>query len=280
VLLNRQYCEAYRTYALDLPAFLRNRPRDFVVHMMHKLDNAADITSDNITTIDNRTLQVRSADSLRSYEVFFGNDQSMPHCQCFDWKKTHWPCKHFCAVFIHCEKYGWDELCSNYRCSPYFVIDSDVVTSMNTTHTSSGENERDSICPGENECKSAGTNSLELSDSLGTESLSRECRETLKSLSDLTYTCADMQTLDELNKRVKELHLCFLRSLPNEDGLIVPPKPVSSRKRKVAKKHCKDAITNNVSEKIKPSRKQARSSEPGVTLAVSPSSQASVNQLM
>ena len=124
---NVQYSMAYRNYSVDLPKFLQNRPRDFVLHVCKRWHNSAETKANDITQIDNSTFVIRSKDSSVTYEVRFGNDTTMPHCECFDWNKFHWPCKHFCAVFRNFASSGWDQLSMEYRSSPYFVIDNDVI---------------------------------------------------------------------------------------------------------------------------------------------------------
>ena len=75
---------------------------------------------DGIFQVDSATL----ADV--KYMVLFDID-GMPRCDCFDWKRFHLPCKHFCAVFHLYPEYGWSRLPAGYRDSPFFRVDEAIV---------------------------------------------------------------------------------------------------------------------------------------------------------
>ena len=130
--MNVHFSNEYRKYNTDLPLFLHNRPRDFVQHVSTRWTSAQDIPPGNIVQLDKRSFRVTSVDSSNTYHVSFGcnSDASMPYCECYDWKKYHWPCKHFCAIFQHVATHGWNSLAADYRDSPYFCLDSDLFQSQ------------------------------------------------------------------------------------------------------------------------------------------------------
>ena len=45
-----------------------------------------------------------------------------------DWPKTHYPCKHFFAVFFHQPGWSWDSLPKAYLNSAYLCSDTHALT--------------------------------------------------------------------------------------------------------------------------------------------------------
>ena len=54
-----------------------------------------------------------------------GCKNDMPHCECYDWAHTHWPCKHMLSIFRR-TSYTWDDLCPLYHKSPFFCTDTEL----------------------------------------------------------------------------------------------------------------------------------------------------------
>ena len=101
--MNVHFWDEYRKYNSDLPVFLHNRPLDFVHHVSARWTSAQDVPACNIVQLDQCKFRVTGVDSCNIYDLSFGSnsDLSMPYCECDDWNKFHWPCKHFCAIFQH-----------------------------------------------------------------------------------------------------------------------------------------------------------------------------------
>ena len=94
------------------------------------LSLAESIPSSNVTVIDmeNGEFLVKSQSRLeekKMYKVMFGTKQ--PSCECFDWERQRLPCKHFFAVFQHVPSWSFDRLPKEYRDSPFFSVDRDVL---------------------------------------------------------------------------------------------------------------------------------------------------------
>ena len=214
--LNNQYSEAYRSYNPDLPIFLINRPRDFVTHVCQRWTSADLFTSHHINQVDEKTWEVTSIDSEKIYSVHFGNNRNMPYCGCYDWERFHWPCKHFCAVFRN-SNYGWDKLCSFYRDSPYFKLDSDVVSlslSVPTVPDNSDEiSFQKLLIP-------ISTNTVEHIDNVDSMDLrASDCRRLLKNILDLTYLCTSMEHFDDLWSTLHTAQASFTQGIPHTNGL-------------------------------------------------------------
>ena len=80
---------------------------------------------DNVTQLNDRQFQVTSIDTDNVYNVLFGEQDSTPACECYDWARYHWPCKHMLAILQYGVK-TWNDLCSAYRDSPFFTLDADL----------------------------------------------------------------------------------------------------------------------------------------------------------
>ena len=80
--------------------YLHNRPSHIIKHCIKKIDLSKRIEQSCITEIGSRTYTVRNASrgNSNTYELSFGNDKILPYCECFEWKRTKLPCKHFFAV--------------------------------------------------------------------------------------------------------------------------------------------------------------------------------------
>jgi SWIM zinc finger len=229
-----KFCASYRTYSSDLPVFLRNRPRDFVRHVCSRWQSACDFSETDITVVDDYTLIVRSPDSDKEYKVHFGKSEEnlMPRCDCFDWQKYRWPCKHFCAVFRLVDKYGWSKLSYVYRDSPFITIDEDVVTSdaplIEPANDAANEVTDTDFCivrPSEDEQQEREVSANSCANT------ATKCRDALRTLNDLTFLCTDAASLRQLNNQINEILVSFRRILPQEEGLLLQP-PVKKKNTK------------------------------------------------
>ena len=105
---------------------LRDRLREFVTHCMGRLSSAIETPLEDIRMLEGGKFIVQSQTNGRNYTLSFQN-KNLPSCECKDWKKNHWPCKHFIAVLINYEEWGWNSLPATYTENPYFTLDPSVV---------------------------------------------------------------------------------------------------------------------------------------------------------
>ena len=59
------------------------------------------------------------------YFVYFGDENTMPKCTCYDWILTGYPCKHFFTVFRKYPAWSWDALSKFYINSTFLNLDAD-----------------------------------------------------------------------------------------------------------------------------------------------------------
>ena len=217
------------SYNPDLPSFLINSPRDFVTHVCQRWTSADLFKSHHLNQVDERTWNVTSIDSEKN-TLHFGNDKNMPCCGCYDWERFHWPCKHFCAVFRN-SHFGWDKLCSSYRDSPYFRLDSDVVSvslSVPTMPDNSNEISFQQLLIPISPITAEPIDDVDSMDLRATE-----CRSLLKNIIDLTYLCTSMEHFDDLWSTLHTAQASFRKGIPHTNGLALnnTSSPTYTKKR-------------------------------------------------
>ena len=121
---------SYRLYKTCVPDFLKNRPTEFVKHCMEKNDIAQDINPSFIVMQGDGKFAIQSCSrsSLEDeYHLFFGDDDTMPSCTCYNWKQSAYLCKHFFAVFKKFPLWSWQSLSHLYVNSLFLTLDETVV---------------------------------------------------------------------------------------------------------------------------------------------------------
>ena len=124
------YCEQnlmsdsrYRKYSENVPKYLNDRPKHLVTHCLQRLSSVRDFYLSGIAIRDDGIFTITSFLNTREfYTVKFGDEESMPHCECLSWRQTSYPCKHFFAIFKKFPRWGWDSLSSLYTQSPFLTL--------------------------------------------------------------------------------------------------------------------------------------------------------------
>ena len=222
-----QFSDAYRQYNPELPAFLRNRPRDFVQHVCKRWTSADDIPASSVRQTSDVDFAVTSADSGSEYTVHLGRANDMPHCQCYDWAHSHWPCKHMLSIFRR-TSYTWDDLCPLYRDSPFFCIDSELFD-MEPSYTVAGAEEAVDVAAVDSDSEQY-TEPPSASEPSVTAVAAR-CRERLRWLQDATYLCTDHSALSHLESELHSSSSRLSTFLPRDSGITLQPGAIPKRKR-------------------------------------------------
>ncbi len=123
--MNLKFNSNYRRYAKEIPIFLRNRPHSMVKHCMERFEAAKSIPRNSVRIKENGEFLVKSCNpmALEPYRLRFGDEEKMPHCNCHDWSKSAYPCKHFFAVFQYYPAWSWEAFPSFYRNSVFLNLD-------------------------------------------------------------------------------------------------------------------------------------------------------------
>jgi len=214
--LNIRSSGMYRQYSSNVCPFLRDRPRDIIQHVMSRYRDGQAITAENIVVRGKGVFTVTSSkDDNVLYTVCFDSN-GMPSCECFDWRRHHLPCKHFCAVFNLHEDYTWDALPVSYRESPFFRLDEDVVGSCDRMHCN------DNAVEFSDDTSDTVIVDVNNNDQLQhIASKSAACRELLSQLINCTYLIADSSVLDQLHSTLQSTYETLLKSTPVEGGLLL-----------------------------------------------------------
>ncbi|RMX36190.1 hypothetical protein pdam_00024333 [Pocillopora damicornis] len=221
---------------------------------MDGLSLAESIPSSNVTVIDmeNGEFLVKSQSRLeekKMYKVMFGTKQ--PSCECFDWERQRLPCKHFFAVFQHVPSWSFDRLPKEYRDSPFFSVDRDVLLA--------GEKEEDDgIADGKvvdsPPCVHDEVHDLQKQSSqfenipqstLRPRTHAAKCRELLGQIKNLTYTAEAWEVGGSLRQVQEKLEECLdllQKTAPKEDGIILEAPLLKSTMKKNSRRMKKKKV--------------------------------------
>ena len=224
---NTRSSSAYRSYNKELPAWLHDRPRELVQHIIDRNTKAASVIKDcNIDNLGGGLSTINSFSTENSkYLVSFGNEDEgrMPNCQCQDWERSHRLCKHFLAIFQQYPEWNWNSLPSTYKDSPYFNLDPQFVYKEHENQMS------------ENILIPKLTETVKMHDTITTdtkindEETAKRMRGKLKDLINYTYLCSGPEMKEA------EAHLDIALSLmkncaPTNEGLILEPTKKTQKK--------------------------------------------------
>ena len=132
VELNIKCSGQYRKYNKAIPGFLTNKPRILVAHCMERSLSAQDYEVQHVQCIVEEVglFSIKSQTREEWYSIRFGDVDTMPQCDCLDWKRWCLPCKHFLAVFQHYPNWQWEQLSVKYTGSPFLSLDDDLVNQL------------------------------------------------------------------------------------------------------------------------------------------------------
>lgn len=110
-----------------------HRPRRIVQHCLEKIDLAKSIPAHHVISKGEGQFDVHSQTARLDVwcKVSFGGHNTTPSCTCKEWPSTHIPCKHMFVIFRHEPDWGFQKLCENYRNSPFFTLDEDLIFPVN-----------------------------------------------------------------------------------------------------------------------------------------------------
>lgn len=221
-----QFSDAYRLYNKELPSFLHNRPRDFVEHVCKRWTSAGDIPASNVRQTTDVDFTVTSSDSSNVYRVHLGQKNAMPYCECYDWSRSHWPCKHMLSIFRHTE-YSWDNLCPMYRDSPFFGIDNELFDMDPTYSQAAVDDKMVDVRYVDDEVDVSGDSEQQRQPQV--TAVAARCRERLRWLQDASYICTDHTALSNLDSDLQQLCSRLSKVLPHDSGLTLQPGQIPKR---------------------------------------------------
>ena len=229
---NARLYSQYRQYHHEMPHYLHDRPTSLVDHCLERLVSAAEIEKECIQVTDEErgSFKVKGQDPNTPgcwYNVSFGDDKTMPHCECADWEKNRLPCKHFLAVFRHSKGWGFDKLPAHYRESPFLTLDNDVVfckEPLPKNETSGKMETEHGTIPEKGQATHSSVDE-NLSDLPGRQKLCRtwntKCREAIKQLTSLTHIVDDTESLKQVHALLRESIEVLNKAALKDDGLVL-----------------------------------------------------------
>ncbi|XP_063343130.1 uncharacterized protein si:dkey-31c13.1 isoform X1 [Pelmatolapia mariae] len=220
--LRRTYIEAnvrsYRQYDSSVPPFLWDRPADVIQHITSCMDSS--LSEGHVVKLGDGVFRVKSeTQEDQSYELAFGSDDSLPSCQCDDWRRYKLPCKHFCAVFQKVPGWTWQQLSLKYREHPLLNLDAtccsmtpDSVDEWGTEVVSEPVTCKDTQVT--SDCDSPPRKRVSKS------YLRKKCVNLTKQLMDRIYTTESQDTLEELSETLGRLVKGLTPVFGSEDGML------------------------------------------------------------
>lgn len=118
---NFEQSSTNRKYTDYIPLYLHNRPKAVILHCLDRKAASSQFEQEDITMTSEGILEVKSGEN--TYIINFED----PSCSCPDWIQTHYPCKHFFAVFRNYPKWSWNALPSTYIKSPRLSLDDEAL---------------------------------------------------------------------------------------------------------------------------------------------------------
>ncbi|XP_075070539.1 uncharacterized protein LOC142159545 [Mixophyes fleayi] len=216
VQLNLRSSESFRKYHEDVPNFLKNRPREFIHHVMRRLSSNLDGT--HVSCIDHTSgiFKVNSEyDKEKYYTVNLGAE--CPECTCEDWIKFLLPCKHMCCIFQFVEGWGWEKINPSYSNNALFILDTDCFSD----HTVRGGDEAEYPSEGIMHTMSPLEDLQHFEPRRRTKrtTLIINCVQTLKNITDTVYLLKEETYLENWDIKFNTLLEEIKLDIPKDQGL-------------------------------------------------------------
>ncbi|XP_073524300.1 uncharacterized protein [Phyllobates terribilis] len=224
VQMNLTSSDYYRKYVVEVPSFLKNRPRGFIDHVMQRYYSGLDLSHLKCLDSDKGLFEVKSESAIdleKMHTVCVGLDG--PTCTCKDWQKFLLPCKHMCLI-LRVANWQWHDINPAYSENPLFILDSDCFVDTNTRHCDNGLQEHE--CRPQNSVRSDPTlHELPSRRRNRLTYLIRHCVKVLKRFIDSVYLLDNQDFVKHLTVELSNLYLQLREQIPQEGGLPLKPAP-------------------------------------------------------
>ena len=216
----------YRQYNAEVPHYLHDRPPSLISHCLDRLSSAVEIGQECIQVTDEErgTFKVKSLDPNTQgcwYSLSFGDDETMPHCECVDWEKNRLPCEHFLAVFRYFKGWGFDKLPTHYTESPFLTLDHDVVFRKEPVDKIDEEEaEEDAKVLSPNVSFDEEPSKLPVRPK-SCRTWNTKCKEAIKQVSSLTHIVDDTESLKEVYTLLHDCINVLSNAAQKEEGLVL-----------------------------------------------------------
>ena len=98
------------------------------------MNKACEYQAHQVVFVSEKVYEVESEGNARiKYKVSLGDENRLPYCECEDFRRMFLPCKHFFAIFLHSNSHSWNDVCEEYRESPYLKLDTSFMSQVSQT---------------------------------------------------------------------------------------------------------------------------------------------------
>lgn len=219
--INHSFSQGYRSYHSYVPEYLHNRPRKVIKHVMSRLATAGDYSFESIQPTDESgVFYVRSMTCPTTFHrVAF----EPPSCSCIDFLRHSLPCKHFCAIFLLVNDWGFTKLPESYRNGPLMSLDCNVLCTeadydVQNVEISTGQ-PSDTSCQGE-------VSDLDQLSQCTMGSLRAQCFAELEKCRSMAYCCTNIKEMQKAIDSVKTAQSFLHNGTPFVSGIGVGESPV------------------------------------------------------
>ena len=240
--MNMKLSGQYRSYNAMVPKYLHNRPPLFIKHCLKSQFSAEEYRDKDIVCqdIQQGVFRVRSSTTHSKHHTI---QCQVPSCTCESWERSHFPCKHFYAVFNFYAEWSFEKLPSLYRNSAFVTLDSEMVKSEERNAENSGtsctvdppivtinNDEEMDIDQDTHELVGTPTDPTNSTDKqIGT--LQKQLQEQLKKINDVSYLVDDGDALQQTLEQLKAIHQDLQKHCKLDDGLRLRLSPHKKRLR-------------------------------------------------
>ena len=229
---NKKLSTAVKKYGKSVDSFLFERPDRIIHHFSNKQITAKNpISPVQIKKLSGKNcFKVSSfATKHKEYVVKFGDVESRPSCECFDFESTLLPCKHFAAVILSSQTEStWMDLPDWYRESAYMTIEprykGSIVQVNQQSHIAQSSTHRTESSPIQQVHPISNLEFNTHASEQNTEPLKNygeQLRERLKLIKNLSFEVNNENTLKDGIKTCDDLIASLSKGLDKESGVVV-----------------------------------------------------------
>ncbi|XP_046856088.1 uncharacterized protein LOC124449187 [Xenia sp. Carnegie-2017] len=243
---NMRLSSAYCKYNPSIPEYLHNRPPHFLKCCLENRYASAIYKQDDIPPVNLKkgTFNVKSESNVGKKHFI---DFREPSCTCNIWHTTHFPCKHFFAVFSFYDEWDFESLPEDYRNSVFITLNNEPLAlpqdttpeELEEANTSSWSTiKRDVVLqkslssdnkkyihdiPHEEKVK------FETTSNKSSKRLRKILQEQLGQIHSMTFLIDNETTLQEAVQKAESLKQFLEQNFPTENGLPLRLSPVKKK---------------------------------------------------
>ena len=132
--LNVKCLDMIRRYSADVPVFLNNRPKKFIQYCIRRMVPLVDLSSNEFQEKKPGVFVYRKGNCKYVIKIC-GPKMIRPTCQCQDFQRFHWPCKHLLFIIQFMTGYSWSSFPEDYKNISMFNLDPTLMENVTLNST-------------------------------------------------------------------------------------------------------------------------------------------------